>query len=204
MPFQAVPNVAQCTVQGSVDAQLTINDLYFEISGGGITPFNLGNLVASVDNWANATLAPLLSDDWSYTKTRGVDLTTNFGPVAEQATPTVGGTAGEAAPNNVAACVSLRTANRGRSGHGRNFVPAIPNSLITLNTLDTGFVSAILNAYNTLVGGGTFLAGWQLVIVSRRLDGSARPTGLAIPVTEATMTTPYVKSMRSREVGHGA
>jgi hypothetical protein len=203
MPFQPVEQVAQITCQGVVDSQITINDIYFQNSAA-VTPINLGTLVADMSDWFTASLAPLLSDDWSTVRVRGVDLTTITGPVAETSNSTPGGSAGEAAPNNVAACVSFRTAQRGRSARGRNFVPGIPNSLITLNTLDNGFISDLLIAYNALVGPGTFSAGWQMVIVSRVTENSVRPTGLAIPVTSVIMVGNSVRSMRSREIGHGA
>jgi hypothetical protein len=204
MPFQAVPNVAQCRIIGNMDAQLTINDLFFEISGGGITPTNLQQLANGVNGWAFGNLAPQLSDDWAYVRTDAIDLTSATGPVATSSDPATGGVSGESAPNNVAACVSLRTAQRGRSGRGRNYVPGIPNTVITLNLMDDAFVNNLLLEYNGLVGPGTLVAGWQLVVVSRVTGGVVRAVGLAIPVTQVIMTTKYVRSMRSREVGHGA
>ena len=204
MPFQAVPNVAQIVLEGIVDGQLTVNDLYFEISGGGITSVNLAELVDAMNNWFTGVLAAPLSPNWTAQRTIGIDLTSVTGPRREASTPTIGGGDGEAAPNNVAACVSLRTENRGRSFHGRNFVPGIPNSEITLNTLSPTIISALTTAYFGLVGPGTFLPGWQLVVVSRITGGAVRAVGIATPVVDTIMTTNKVKSMRSREVGHGA
>lgn len=204
MPFQAVPNVALVTVNGRVDGQETINDHHFEITGGSITSINLAELVAAMAAWAIGTLAPLLSDDWALERLVGVDLTTATGPRRETSAPQVGGVSGEANPNNVAACVSLRTDGRGRSFRGRNYVPGIPGSVVTLNTLDSGFIASLTTAYFDLVGPGTFLAGWQYVIVSRITAGAPRAEGLAIPVTDITMVGNSVRSMRSREVGQGA
>lgn len=203
MPFQPVPDVAQMQLEGSVDGCMTINDLYFQISGGGITPVNLALLTGLVATWFATSLAPLLSDDWSAVRVIGTDLTSATGPRFDAGAGTAGGVAGEANPNNVAACVSIRTDQRGRSNRGRNFVPGIPGSVVTLNTLDVTFQNDLLAAYGELVGAGTFAAGWELVVVSRRNAGVARPTGLAIPVTSIIMTSNKVRSMRSREVGHG-
>ena len=204
MTFQAVPNVAQIQLMGQVDGQLTVNDLYFEISGGGITAVNLGAITTAVMDWWTAQIAPLLSDDWTSIRAVGVDLTAVDGPRREVPNITAGGISGEANPNNVAAVVSLRTDQRGRSGRGRNFVPGIPGTVVTLNTLDPSFISNLLTNYFLLVGPGTFLAGWQLVVVSRRTAGALRPTGIAIPVTDVVMVGNSVRSMRSREIGHGA
>jgi hypothetical protein len=204
MPFQPVPNVAQLRLEGRVDGQQTINDVYFEISGGGITPLNLLVILANVSNWWQTAVVPLLSNNFSSLRVTAIDLTTVSGPSVEQATATVGGVGAEAAPNNVAACVSLRTASRGRSYRGRNFVPGIPNSVITLNTLDSAFISDLVDAYTQLVGPGTFVPGWQFCVVSRQNAGVIRPSGLPIPITSVSMVGNSVRSMRSREIGHGA
>lgn len=204
MPFQPVVDVAQIVLEGRVDGQMTINDLYFMISGGGITPVNLAALVGSVRSWWTGELIPQLSDDWTATRVIGVDLTTATGPRAELATVATGGISGEANPNNVAACVSIRTAQRGRSARGRNYVPAVPGSMVVLNTMDDEWMGLVIGAYTSLVGPGTFVAGWEQVVVSRFEAGVARAAGLAIPVTGVTFTSNSVRSMRSREVGHGA
>lgn len=204
MPFQPVPNVAQIKLEGIVDGCQTINDICFEISGGAIDPVNIQTITGLAGAWFATTLAPNLSEDWAPVRAIGVDLGSPTGSTASVGLGGVGGVTGEAAPNNVAACISLRTAQRGRSGHGRNFIPGIPNSLITLNTLDTGFINDLTTAYLELVGAGTFAAGWQLVVVSRRTAGSLRAEGLPIPVVDVLFTTPFVRSMRSREVGRGA
>jgi len=204
MPFVPVPNVALVRVEGVADAQLTINTLHFQVSGGGITPINLQSLASAVNFWAVGSLAPQLSEDWSYNRTTCIDLTSATGFVAVESNTTPGGVSSEAAPNNVAACVSLRTAQRGRSGRGRNYVPGIPNSAITLNTLSGAFITNLLTIYNDLVGPGAFLAGWELVIVSYFTGGAPRGTPLVIPVQNVIMVTDSVRSMRSREIGHGA
>lgn len=204
MAFQAAPNIAQVQIQGVVDNCLTINDLYWEISGGGIDPVNLGTITFAVAGWVNSDLAPLLSDDWTAVRAVGIDLGSATGARHETPIDTPGGISGEANPNNVAACVSIRTAQRGRSGHGRNFVPAIPGTAVTLNTLDSTFVTDLLAAYNRLVGAGLFEAGWQLVVLSRQTAGALRAEGIGIPVTSCSMVGNSVRSMRSREVGHGA
>lgn len=204
MAFQPVPNVAQCRVMGRVDNQLTINNLFFEISGGGITATNLLQLVQEVDNWAAIPFASPLSDDWLYERTDGIDLSAADGVQASSSTPQAGGSTSEAAPNNVAACVSFRSGFAGRSFRGRNYVPGIPNDQITLNTMDSGFMATLLTTYGLLIGPGTFLAGWQWGVVSRRSGGAARPFGIISPINSVVFSTPYVRSMRSREIGHGA
>jgi hypothetical protein len=186
-----------------MDNQLTINDLYW-FSSGAITPVAVNSLLTNLFNWLNTSLSALLSRDMAFTRIRAIDLGSPIGLAQEMPAAFTGGVDVEAAPNNVAACVSLRTAQRGRSGRGRNFVPGIPNSVITLNTLDPAFITSLVDAYSTLSGAGGFTPGWQLVVLSRFTAGAARPAGIGIPVTEAVMVGNSVRSMRSREVGHGA
>jgi len=191
-------------VEGRQDGQLTINDLFFTISGGGITAVNIANLAAAVATWAQAALAPLASNDWSSTRVVATDLTTASGPVAVADATAIGGVGSEAAPNNVAACISIRTAFAGRSARGRNYVCGVPNAVVTLNTMSAGYMGDVVDAYTLLIGAGTFLAGWQFVVVSRKTGGLPRPTGIFTPVTSVSFTRPTVASMRSRAVGHGA
>jgi len=203
MAFQPAPSIAGCVLEGRVDNQLTINDLYF-FSSGTITQASLQSLSDNLAVWFTDNLAPLLSDDWSAVRVRCSDLTTATGVVAETAAAQAGGISGEANPNNVAACVSFRTAQRGRSGRGRNFVPGIPGSLVTLNTLDSTFITDLIAVYTSMIGVGTFTAGWQWVVLSRVTGGSPRANGIGLPVTSVTMVGNSVRSMRSREIGHGA
>lgn len=204
MPFQPVPDVALITIEGRVDGQLTINDLYFAVSGSGIDPVNLATITNAVGDWAANTLLPLLSNQWTLVRARGVDLTVETGPAYERAYGLPGEVSGEAVPNNVAACVSFRTASRGRSFRGRNYVPGIPNAEVTLNTISNTLINNLVDGYQQLAGAGTFQAGWEWVVVSRKTGGNVRPEGIPSPIITVVMTTPYVRSMRSREVGHGA
>lgn len=203
MTFQPAPSIVQATIEGRADGQLTINDLYF-FATGAITAPGLNALATALANWINTSLAPLLSRDWTSSRVRVFDLTTPTGLQAELTSAVVGGVDVEAAPNNVAACISLRTAQRGRSGRGRNFIPGIPNSVITLNTLDPTFIGDLIIAYLTLVGAGSFSPGWELVVLSRVTGGVKRAAGIGIPVTDIVMVGNSVRSMRSREIGHGA
>lgn len=203
MAFQPAPSIAGVTIEGRQDAQLTINDLYFFASGP-ITGGTLFDLVGAVSSWVTGTFAPLLSDDWSCFRVRAVDLGTATGPTSEAALTITGGVSGEANPNNVAACVSFRTEQRGRSARGRNYVPGIPGTLVTLNTLDSGFIQDLIDAYSALIGPGDFVTGWQWVVLSRVTAGAPRANGIGIPITNVVTVGNSVRSMRSREIGHGA
>lgn len=203
MPFQPAPSIASVVIAGVMDGQLVeLTSSWF--ASGGISEASLQALTDGVSGWFAGTVLPLLSRDVSGGTVRAVDETTATGPVAQTGFTGVGGVDQESAPNNVAACISFRTAQRGRSARGRNFVMGIPNSLITLNTLDAGFMGDIQTAYELLIGAGAFVSGWQWVVLSRVTGGVPRANGIGIPITSVSFTTNKVRSMRSREVGHGA
>jgi len=204
MPFIPVPDVAQVRLEGVMDNQLTINDLYFQISGGGINAAGLDNLCVNVADWWTLNVVNLLSEDFASVRVTAIDLSSQTGPLGSAPAAATGGVAVEAVPNNVAACVSFRTDQRGRSGRGRNYVPGLPGSKVALNTLDSGFISDLVSAYALLVGAGTFIPGWQWGVASRYTLGDPRTTGIFIPITSVVLVGNSVRSMRSREVGHGA
>lgn len=203
MAFQPAPSIAGAVISGTMDSQLVeLTSSWF--ASAAITGVNLASLALGLANWTTDTLAPLLSRDVSFSGVRCVDLGSATGVVAEAPAVATGGVDQESAPNNVAACVSLRTDQRGRSGHGRNFVMGLPNNLVTLNTLDAGFMTDLQTAYETLIGAGAFVPGWQMVVLSRQTGNALRAEGIGIPITSIRFVTNKVRSMRSREVGHGA
>lgn len=204
MPFQPAPDVAHIQIEGRMDSQQTLNNLYFQVSGGGITPINLNTITDAVATWWTSTITPLLSENWASVRAIGTDLTTETGPRVEVAMGDEGGVTSESAPNNVAACVSFRTAQRGRSFRGRNYIPGIPNVDITLNTINPALIVSFTTGYQLLAGAGLFEAGWEWVVLSRQAAGVVRAEALPVPVLTAAMTTNTVRSMRSRLVGHGA
>jgi hypothetical protein len=125
--------------------------------------------------------------------------------------PIVGGASGECAPNNVALCMSIRSAARGRSARGRNFIPGIPKDLIDENTVASGNVAAYEDAYAGLIGiGGD--SGFSQVVVSRFsgftiVDGKKVPTprvsGVTHDVINSYVVDPTIDSQRRRLPGRG-
>lgn len=203
MPFQPCPSIATSQIKGLMDSQLVIIDQAWFASGA-ITESSIANLAAGLVAWTQDVLAPLLSRDVSFNSVVVKSEEAADGPFSEFGVVATGGVDQEAAPNNVACCVKLTTGRRGRSFHGRNYVPAIPNNLITLNTIDETFLGDLLTAYNALTGAGAFVPGWELVVLSRVTGGVPRANGIGTPVLGAAFTSNKVRSMRSREIGHGA
>lgn len=209
MAFVPGATEVQVTMEGSVDSQQTIIDQYYSLPGGYILS-DIQSLITNLVGWFTLTFAAQLSNNWSGVAVHGRALNVPNGFVVDQPAGVTGGVSNEAAPNNVAACISFRTGIAGRSFRGRNYIPAIPNSVITLNTMDVAFTNAMLDAYALLLpGGGALPGGWIWGTFSRfsGTDISGHPiprvAGVFTPITNALFVNQKVRSMRSRSVGHG-
>lgn len=203
MPFIPVPNTVQVNVVYEMDSQEVENTLYYEKSTG-VDSTDLAALIEEINAFLVDQLLPFLGNTIQLVRVVGVllDAADSLLYVSTTGLPVAGGAAGAAAPNNVALCMSLRTANRGRSARGRNFIPGIPKDLITENTVGSGSVTAYESAYTDLIAiGGD--DGWQQVVVSRFTGGAPRTTGLTTPVTAAFVVDPTVDSQRRRLPGRG-
>lgn len=211
MPVVLTADTMEVILQGRVDAQITLNTLWFQKVGGAITPSDVSAVTTALGNWFTGTVAPLLSENWAAETVHGQDWSVGAGAVAEFSLGSVaGGVASEAAPNNVAACISFSGGSAGRFARGRNYIPALPNALVTLNTLDAGFMTDLNNAYLDLTPGGAVdLSGFVWVVNSRfsGVDANGKPiprgAGLTTAVSNVVFKTPFVRSMRTREVGKG-
>lgn len=210
MPPVLTADTMEVICQGRVDNQVTLNTLWFQKVGGAITPGDVQAVTVAVGGWFSGILAPLLSEDWHTETVKGQDWSVGAGAVFEGSVTGVGGVGSEAAPNNVAAVVSFSGGSSGRFARGRNFVPALPNSLIVLNTIDTALIDDLVGGYAQLLPSGSVdLSGFAWVVNSRffgvDVDGKPIPraAGLTTQISSVVMKTPFVKSMRTREVGKG-
>jgi hypothetical protein len=76
---------------------------------------------------------------------------------------------------------------------------------VTGNTLNAGYASDFVIAYNDLLPGGVFEPdGWRWVVLSRYTAGAPRAAGVAFAVTRALFTDLTVDSQRRRLPGRGA
>jgi hypothetical protein len=212
MAFVPVANVAQIQIVGSIDSQETVNDLYFVSTAPPISQVTLQGLVASLATWYGTNVAPLLNEQWSGNVIRGRDLTTQFGFVASQGfVGLVGGIASEPTPNNVSTNITFGTDLAGRNNHGSNRIPALSNSLVTVNTIDADWQGSVASAYAMLVAPSTALpGGWTWVVVSR-FSGTDPVTGRPVPrvagifheVFSAYFVDQIVDSQKTRLPKHG-
>lgn len=210
MPFVPVANTVEFELRAILDDQKVENTLYF---GRGFAPtavqmLAMANLLAG---WWAAEVADYTAESVSLVEVYATDLTSASGPTASYIPPSAvtGGDASAALPNNVSLCVSFRTANRGRSYRGRNYVVGLTEAAVVLNTVQPAYIASILEAYNLLPGLGT-ATGWTWYVVSRfsGVDPDThapipRVTGVRTPVTTVVIVDPTVDSARRRLPGRG-
>jgi hypothetical protein len=204
MPFIPVDNVIEAELRMRLDGQRIENTLYFyKVTGWSAAdvPVVFNALLV----WWNTYYSVPVSSQLSLNEIKITDLSSETGFAFEIPTPTpkpTGDSADPSAPNNVALCVSFRTASRGRSARGRNYVPGIPKTAITANTVDTVTTTAIAAAYNQLLTvADTLGADW--CVVSRRHNNDWRPAGVVSLINAATLVDSTVDSQRRRLPGRG-
>ena len=103
---------------------------------------------------------------------------------------------GSSLPGNVAFVLSFRTANRGRSGRGRNYIGGLNEDDVTGNLLTEAKANLFRDAYSAFLSEALFPYRW--VVVSRYNDGVKRAEGLVQTVTTVLYTDLTVDSMRGR------
>jgi hypothetical protein len=195
-----------------LDSQLIENTLYFS-KATAVAPEDLASLVETVNETIRGNLIPLLSNVIQLLRVIGtlMDVIDGITYISTTSLPLAGGISEEPVPSNVAGCISIRTGASGRSFRGRNYIPAIPNSLVSLNTISSVFTSDVEGAYAQLRTNVDAI-GWTHVVVSRFsgftiVDGKKVPTpreeGIATPVINAFFVDATVDSQRRRLPGRG-
>lgn len=180
-PFIPVPSTIQANVRFTMAGQLLENVLCFEYN----TDFKSAAdaLYASLEIAFWSTLRTALSNQLTSNGTYMVDLSTQDGPVATFPvfTNPSGASAIGAAPNNVAYCVTHRTAKRGRAYRGRSYIAGLPLDKVANSLLDPGNRDTIVSAFNDLRADAASNS-LTFVIASRYLNNAPRVTGVATPV----------------------
>jgi hypothetical protein len=204
MPFVPVPNTLQAELRFLWEGQRVENTLYFEGSAG-VSPSLATDLGDALIGWWDTNFKALTTDTMSLEEVYLTDLTsaTSFTVSDTSGLPLAGTNVSDSSPNNVAHCVSFRTAQRGRSGRGRNYVGGITEADLDGSVISALARAAHVVAYDILVGAGAFVPGLQWVVVSRFTGGAPRTTGLAIPITNVLSVDAIVDSQRRRLPGRG-
>lgn len=204
MAFIPAPNIVMGEVRAILDSQKIENRFMFDCLTAP-TPMILTDIAGMLHDWVTDEYAPLLPNAVSFTEVVTTDMSTDSGAqhTTFYGTPTNGGQASIAMPNEVSFCISLRSASRGRSARGRAYVLALPQPLVVGNTVNTTLRGQLVDAFNTLIALSNSL-GRPMVVVSYRHNKVVRPGGpVYFPITTALSVDATVDSMRKRKPGVG-
>lgn len=210
MPFIQVPATVLVEFRMTADLQQVENTIYFTFQD----PYGATEMTALGEDmvtWWVANLAPLI---WSGVQLREVvvtDLDSATGPQVSviPATTTFGEQNLAPLPNSVSLTVSFRTALRGRSFRGRNYVVGLVEAQTSgANVVDGATLAAYINAYEGLIAiAGANGADWVVVSRFSGVDGNGDPipraTGIATPITTVLVVDNVVDNQRRRLPGRG-
>lgn len=203
MPFNPISAVAKCVVEQSYRGEQCINSMYFLHAGGAITINDANGLAAALLSWWSLALMPKLSNDLDLLSVKVRDLTSVSGIEVFVGASGINGGAGDGMPNNVAACLSVRTPFAGRHYRGRIYLGGVPRSEVVENSLTASFQDEVATAFNTIVGPGGLWSNWSWAVVAQQNAGAVIPGGIVTEVTSALFVDPIVDSQRRRLPGRG-
>jgi len=151
----------------------------------------LALIATTVKAWWISDYAPLVSDLVSLEEVTVTDQTTETsGQVSVSGDHELGGQIGGTVPTNSTFAVSFRTASRGRSFRGRNYIVGVPTEqLAETNVVTSSWADDVVTAYTNLLS-QLGDAGFQWVIASR-FSGVDPDTGKPIP-RETGVITPVI------------
>jgi hypothetical protein len=203
MVFVDVPNTAQIEMRGTLHGERVENTLYFNRDTGTIDQTILDALTAFMAAEYDLAWEDVLPSAYVHSEVYGTDLTsaTSFASTNTDQAGNPGALSGASLPGGTTFAISFRTANRGRSGRGRNYWPGLMEADVTGNLLSAGAADSFLAVYQRLIDSPP--TGWTWGVVSRYHNGAPRSTGIFQPITNVIYTDLAVDSQRRRLAGRG-
>lgn len=165
---------------------------------------DLDDLAHAMEDWVKGSYLPIVSGQVSYTGIVATDLSDSNGPQVELPCTSgcTGGNGSNVLPSNVTVAIKLTTPLRGRSYRGRNFFVGLTEDAVSGDTVASGTVTAIQDAWDSLVGIDAILTGAALAIVSYCQAGAWLTSAVVTTVTAASVEN-TVDSQRRRLKGRG-
>lgn len=196
MAFVPASNVLQIEARGTYHGNPFENVIYFKRdTAWDATAWT--NLVPTILAWVDLVRAQQ-SNSVLWSELYATDLTSQSAqtfsfPISPQR---AGALTNPGLPANVAFCVSFKTAARGRSFRGRNYVVGLTEADVVGNIVDTDVAQALRDAYDSLRLASGTTTFW--VVLSRQANGVARSAGLATRITSVNITDQKVDTQRRR------
>lgn len=204
-----VPILASIAVElrYTVVAQNVENTLSFYVPSG-VSPEAVQWVAEFCGVWWYTYLRVYQKSDLELREVYARDLGSESGPVYSDTTYAgVNGiaTSGSLLPNNVTYAISFRTAGRGRSYRGRNYLCGLSSAWVSASTFSSTIRDQVITCYERLLPGGGSVPSWAVWSVMSRYHNNAprTPYGLAIPIVSVKTTDDHVDSARKRLPGRG-
>jgi hypothetical protein len=196
MTFIPTPNAARVVIQYHRGTEEFSNVLHFAKTD--FTSGDLDNLASAIDLWVGDTFMINITQDVTYDATTAYDIRTSTGEVRVLNDSATNGSAmGDVLPLNVALCITLYTASRGRSGRGRVYLAGLDEGHITDGYFTASATQLGLDYVNGIMGVALGV-GWTLVIRSVQQDGVPLTTAVTRPVTTVAVRDNKVATQRRR------
>lgn len=198
MVFVRAPQSAQVVVGHLLDGQVVNNVLNF-FSNTPPTQQTITELAATIRIAWTTRVLPLLSVQMTLMGVTARDMSSQegFQFFSPALAGTVGAAGGDPCPNNVALCMTHRTAQIGRSKRGRTFFGGIAKNSTIGNYATASLVGGLTTNFGLLVGDAA-AAGWLFVVVSKYFNKLPRPVAVTTIVTSSSFRDGRVDSQRGR------
>jgi hypothetical protein len=205
MTFVGKTDIVQANLRFSLYDQQIENTLYFQYKTSGVDVAAMQVLGQDLIAWWDTYIPTALVNDLVMREVYLTDLSTQTSPTVTvvPGTTVAGASSADSVPNNVTLCVSFRTAGRGRSARGRNYISGFSEGAVTGNTFDPSIAEDIRAGYEELLDATTYTGDWGWVVYSRFENGVPRDEGQALPVDAVVLTDLVVDSQRRRLPGRG-
>lgn len=203
MAFIPALNTAKVVLEQLFGSQTMANILYFTLAGGW-DEASLTALAEAARDWWIDNMQAHINAGSALTAVTATDVESETGPsVTVAVSPAeAGALTGAAIPTNCAIVVTFRTAGRGRSSRGRNYIGGLDADQLASNTdMNVPSLGNFTTAYEAL-SDVEVATGATHVVVSYYHEKAPRATGLVQPVTAVTADT-HLDSQRRRLAGRG-
>lgn len=181
MPFIRLPGGIRVAVEFSSHGKVVVN-IYHVVSPNPITTLVLEEIAQIFIDWWIATQKSAISQDISLLGVSAQDIDVENGEkIYTGVTPPHAGVlTGQAVSNNVAMCVSLKTAKTGRSFQGRSYIAGLQESDVNGNEFSSTRTTQVAASFVTLYG-TIIAAGYEPVIASFQNGGVPRVEAVGTP-----------------------
>lgn len=187
MAFIPIPNTIKLTFEYTIGGKPVVNVSFFE-KASAVTLTDLQDITDIADAWDVAFNADFRSVGMLLERFTATDETEQDGLafIKTLTTPRAGTAGGALNPNNVAACLSLRTGLRGRSFRGRQYIGGQLETNNIGDVINPDYIADALDVFGELQD-AMLTGGFTWVVASRYSGGAPRITGVTTPITEIRM-----------------